>query len=71
MTGPTLKVTYDDNRDPELLSIDEILTWREWTPREHMAFAAVADGTLRRITTDAGDRRQFHIELAKQEERAA
>lgn len=46
-----LRISYDDGAW-EVLSVDAVLSWREWTQREADKIASVALGDLRRFSTD-------------------
>ena len=46
-----LKVTRDGKTESQTVSVDDVLTWRQWRSYEVAAIKAVAAGELRRFST--------------------
>jgi len=59
----TLKITFDDG-DLRRMTLNELLSKREWSPRERDRLELVEIGMVRRMSTDL-DGRPCDVELAR------
>lgn len=50
-TNQNLKVTCDGSANPQTVSVDDVLKWRQWSQHEVTAIKAVAAGELHRFST--------------------